>query len=105
MPCRASCINREFAAARRCAVQITTVSGSPGRCWGEVGSRPAARAAVADVVSSLDGLEEDPRYVERAIRNDVLGYVEARAFAGKRVLDFGCGAGASTLVMSRMLPP
>src|SRR5213595_699851 len=39
--------------------------------------------------------EEDPRYVERAIRNDVLGYVEARAFAGKRVLDFGCGAGAS----------
>lgn len=48
--------------------------------------------------------EEDPRYVEHAIRHEVLGYVEAAAFAGKRVLDFGCGSGASTLVMSRLLP-
>ncbi len=48
--------------------------------------------------------EEDPRYVEHAIRHEVLGYVEPAAFAGKRVLDFGCGAGASTLVMSRLLP-
>jgi len=49
--------------------------------------------------------DEDPRYVERAIRHEVLAYVEAEAFRGKRVLDFGCGAGASTLVMSRLLPP
>src|SRR5437763_4726752 len=49
--------------------------------------------------------EEDPRYVERAIRHEVLGYVDAEAFRGKRILDFGCGAGASTLVMSRLLPP
>lgn len=49
--------------------------------------------------------EEDPRYVEHAIRHEVLGYVEAAGFSGKRVLDFGCGAGASTLVMSRLLPP
>src|SRR4051812_19084126 len=34
-----------------------------------------------------------------------MGYVDAEAFRGKRVLDFGCGAGASTLVMSRLLPP
>jgi 2-polyprenyl-3-methyl-5-hydroxy-6-metoxy-1,4-benzoquinol methylase len=49
--------------------------------------------------------EEDPRYVERAIRHEVLGYLDAEAFRGKRILDFGCGAGASTLVMSRLLPP
>ena len=49
--------------------------------------------------------EEDPRYVERAIRHEVLGYVDVADFAGKRILDFGCGAGASTLVMSRLLPP
>jgi 2-polyprenyl-3-methyl-5-hydroxy-6-metoxy-1,4-benzoquinol methylase len=49
--------------------------------------------------------EEDPRYVEHAIRHDVFGYVEPCEFAGKRVLDFGCGAGASTMVLSRLLPP
>ena len=48
--------------------------------------------------------EEDPDYVERAIRREVLAYVEPREFAGRRVLDFGCGAGASTLVMGRLLP-
>jgi 2-polyprenyl-3-methyl-5-hydroxy-6-metoxy-1,4-benzoquinol methylase len=49
--------------------------------------------------------EEDPRYVERAIRHEVLGYLDAEEFRGKRILDFGCGAGASTLVMSRLFPP
>jgi 2-polyprenyl-3-methyl-5-hydroxy-6-metoxy-1,4-benzoquinol methylase len=49
--------------------------------------------------------EEDPRYVEHAIRHEMLGYAEPAAFGGKRVLDFGCGAGASTLVMTRLLPP
>jgi SAM-dependent methyltransferase len=49
--------------------------------------------------------EEDPRYVERRLRNAVLGYLDSEAFAGKRILDFGCGSGASLLVLSRMLPP
>src|SRR5258708_37590633 len=49
--------------------------------------------------------EEDPRYVERAIRHEVLGYVDAEDFRGKRILDFGCGSGAPTLGMSRLLPP
>lgn len=48
--------------------------------------------------------EEDPRYVERSIRHEVLGYVDAGQFAGKRVLDFGCGSGASTMVLARLLP-
>ena len=48
--------------------------------------------------------EEDSRYVERALRNQVLSYASPGVFAGKRVLDFGCGSGASTLVLSRLLP-
>ena len=48
--------------------------------------------------------EESPRYVERRLRHAVLEYVDAKSFAGKRVLDFGCGSGASLLVLSRILP-
>lgn len=48
--------------------------------------------------------EEDPRYVEHHVRKEVLTYFDAADFAGKRVLDFGCGSGASTLVLSRLLP-
>jgi 2-polyprenyl-3-methyl-5-hydroxy-6-metoxy-1,4-benzoquinol methylase len=49
--------------------------------------------------------EEDPRYVENSVRKEVLAYVDAAQFAGKRVLDFGCGSGASTMVLKRLLPP
>ena len=49
--------------------------------------------------------EEDPAYVEHYLRHEVLGYVDAAEFAGRRVLDFGCGSGASTMVLARMLPP
>jgi len=49
--------------------------------------------------------EEDPRYVERSLRLAVLGYLSPLEFAGKRILDFGCGSGASPLVLSRLLPP
>lgn len=59
------------------------------------------RAFVCDEIRR----EEDPHYVERAIRHEMLGYVEPEAFRGKRILDFGCGAGASAIVMSRVLPP
>ena len=49
--------------------------------------------------------EEDPSYVEHSLRHMVLSYVEPSAFAGKRILDFGCGSGASLMVLSRLLPP
>lgn len=48
--------------------------------------------------------EEDPRYVEHYLRHEVLGYVPPAAFRGKRILDFGCGSGASSVVLTRLLP-
>jgi hypothetical protein len=36
--------------------------------------------------------EDDPRLVEHAFRHAILGYLDASAFAGKRILDFGCGS-------------
>jgi 2-polyprenyl-3-methyl-5-hydroxy-6-metoxy-1,4-benzoquinol methylase len=49
--------------------------------------------------------EEDPRYVEHRLRTEVLAYLSPLEFAGKRILDFGCGSGASPLVLARLLPP
>lgn len=49
--------------------------------------------------------EENPRLVEHSIHHEVLSYFAAAAFAGRRILDFGCGAGASTMVLARLLPP
>jgi len=49
--------------------------------------------------------EEDPRYVEHKVRTEVLSYLPPAAFAGKRILDFGCGSGASPMVLARLLPP
>jgi 2-polyprenyl-3-methyl-5-hydroxy-6-metoxy-1,4-benzoquinol methylase len=48
--------------------------------------------------------DEDPRYVEHYLRQFVLRYVPPDQFAESRVLDFGCGSGASSLVLSRLLP-
>jgi 2-polyprenyl-3-methyl-5-hydroxy-6-metoxy-1,4-benzoquinol methylase len=49
--------------------------------------------------------EEDPKYSEHYIAHEVFAYVAPEQFAGKRVLDFGCGAGASTMALARLLPP
>ena len=40
--------------------------------------------------------DEDPQYVERLLRNDLFAYFDPADFKGKRILDFGCGSGAST---------
>jgi 2-polyprenyl-3-methyl-5-hydroxy-6-metoxy-1,4-benzoquinol methylase len=47
--------------------------------------------------------DEDPGYVQRSLKAGVLGYVPRAQFDGSRVLDFGCGGGASTVVLGRML--
>jgi ubiquinone/menaquinone biosynthesis C-methylase UbiE len=48
--------------------------------------------------------DEDPGYVEHHLRHEVLAYVAPEEFSGKRILDFGCGSGASTMVLGRLLP-
>ncbi len=48
--------------------------------------------------------EEDPLYTKACLQNDITAYQPDDAFKDKTILDFGCGAGASTLVLSRMFP-
>lgn len=48
--------------------------------------------------------DESPEYVEKHILYDVFGYINKEQFKDRRVLDFGCGSAASTMVLSRMLP-
>ncbi|QPJ60949.1 MAG: class I SAM-dependent methyltransferase [Candidatus Nitronauta litoralis] len=48
--------------------------------------------------------EESPGYVQRSLHYDLLSYVDLKQFSGKRILDFGCGSGASTMILGRMFP-
>ena len=48
--------------------------------------------------------DEDPLYVQHRLNWDILGFVDGGAFSGKRVLDFGSGSGASSMVLARLLP-
>lgn len=48
--------------------------------------------------------DEDPDYVQKRLIADLLAYFDKSEFAGKRLLDFGCGSGASTVVLARALP-
>jgi SAM-dependent methyltransferase len=47
---------------------------------------------------------EDPTYVQQVLRQQLFSYFPGNAFAGKRMLDFGCGNGASTMIMASLLP-
>ena len=48
--------------------------------------------------------DEDPNYVQKRIKFDVLSYLSEQELDSTRILDFGCGAGASTMILSRMFP-
>lgn len=48
--------------------------------------------------------DESPHYVQHHFHWDILSYAGKEAFAGRRVLDFGSGSGASSLVLARMFP-
>lgn len=48
--------------------------------------------------------DEAPDYVQKALRFDLSGYLDDDAFRDRRLLDFGCGSGASTMILARMFP-
>lgn len=48
--------------------------------------------------------DEDPAYVENDIRHDIFSYTDPADWAGCDVLDFGCGCGASTMILGRLAP-
>ncbi|HVY49153.1 MAG TPA: class I SAM-dependent methyltransferase [Minicystis sp.] len=47
---------------------------------------------------------EDPGYVRKLLEHDVGCYFADAAFVGARVLDFGCGCGASTMILGDLYP-
>ena len=55
---------------------------------------------LADTISRF----EDPEYVRGVLKRQLLAYLGRQAFCGKRLLDFGCGRGASTISMAEFLP-
>lgn len=48
--------------------------------------------------------DESPEYISNILAYDILSYIAEENFRGKKILDFGCGCGASTLILSRMFP-
>lgn len=48
--------------------------------------------------------EENHYYVEDHLIPGILAYVSEDEFRNKRLLDFGCGSGASTMILSRKFP-
>ena len=48
--------------------------------------------------------DEDPDYLGLFLRYSLLGYLPEEAFREARILDFGSGSGASTVVLARMFP-
>ena len=47
---------------------------------------------------------EDDEYVKGVLSKQLLAYCDASDFWGRRVLDFGCGSGASTFCLGDMFP-
>lgn len=45
----------------------------------------------------------DPTYLKRELKYSILSYVEPSRFDGKKLLDFGCGTGSSSINLSRLL--
>lgn len=58
----------------------------------------------ADYLCDEIARDEDPEYVYRDLETDLMAYFDVSDFDKKRVLDFGCGSGASSMILARMFP-
>jgi 2-polyprenyl-3-methyl-5-hydroxy-6-metoxy-1,4-benzoquinol methylase len=48
--------------------------------------------------------DQDPGYLQQHLTLTIVAHVDPASLSGRRILDFGCGAGASTSVLGRLLP-
>jgi len=48
--------------------------------------------------------DEDPQYVREEIRVNLFAFCDPADFVGRRILDFGCGSGASSMALAELLP-
>ena len=48
--------------------------------------------------------DESPDYVQKRLKYSLLSYLDEEGFKNKSLLDFGCGSGASTMILARMFP-
>jgi 2-polyprenyl-3-methyl-5-hydroxy-6-metoxy-1,4-benzoquinol methylase len=60
-------------------------------------------------VKGLGGLcvaliRSDPEWVERVLYHTILGHIAPEELSGKRILDYGCGHGASAVALGQMAP-
>lgn len=55
----------------------------------------------ADYLCDELAREEDPNYVQMGLEFDLQAYFTGENFVGKRILDFGGGSGASTMILAR----
>jgi hypothetical protein len=62
--------------------------------------------AAADGLNTCEYIarHEESDYVRGKIAKQINSYFEPSAFEGKRLLDFGCGSGASSFGLAAMLP-
>jgi 2-polyprenyl-3-methyl-5-hydroxy-6-metoxy-1,4-benzoquinol methylase len=48
--------------------------------------------------------EEDPKYLQHVLWWTLRAHVDVEEVGAARILDFGCGSGASTMILARMFP-
>lgn len=95
--------------ARRVSTRLRAGSPPPTRAWCDTSYPLDLIQSILDVkgaawVCDEISRDQDPAAIQRYFENDFLPYVAPAELEGKRILDFGCGSGSSTMVLARMFP-